>query len=52
MYFMLCDHQGAGLACSVTSFPQPWLDGPEEAATPLTEWLSQSFPDCEVPLFV
>lgn len=52
MYCMLCDHQGACLACSVTSFPHPWLDGPEEAATPFTEWLSQSFPDCEVPVFV
>lgn len=29
-----------------------WLDDPEEAATLLTKRLSQSFPDCEVPVLV
>lgn len=47
---MLCGHQGAVLA--LLCLHTHWLDGPEEAATPLTEWLSQSFPECEVPVVV
>lgn len=50
---MLCGHQGAVLALLCHHYLHTlWLDDPEEAATPLSERLSQSFPDCEVPILV